>query len=88
MKLWGEKYLDFDYNEKGTMWTTFIAGLSSSFNFEVAYGNTSKSNEVINTYANTFIETNTANIRVGGKAILFSKGDTILLSMSFEFMKK
>tara|TARA_Y100001968_G_scaffold331142_1_gene384867 strand:- start:1081 stop:2868 length:1788 start_codon:yes stop_codon:yes gene_type:complete len=71
----GKKLIDFNIDTNGSNWTTLISGLSSSFNFEVAYGKSSKISELKNKYASTFIEPSTANIRVGGKAILFSKGN-------------
>ncbi len=71
----GKKFIDFNIDNKGATWTTFIQGLSSSFNFEVAYGNTSDAITENNKYAKTFIEPNNTNIRVGGKAILLSAGN-------------
>ncbi len=68
----GERFIDFNIDDRGSNWITLVTGLSNSFNFEVAYGNTSKSSEVSNKYANTYVESNSTNIRVGGKAILFS----------------
>ena len=69
----GKKFLDFNIDDKGSNWTTLITGLSSSFNFEVAYGNTSESSKVKNKYATNFVEPKSTNIRVGGKAILWSE---------------
>ena len=52
----GKKFIDFNIDDKGSIWTTLITGLSNSFNFEIAYGNSSESSKVENKYAKAFVK--------------------------------